>query len=539
MEQQQEKIRRSCAICEKHTKDNVTLHLVKPYDAFDGTPRLEALDMAKLLNAQQKLRRVADGDYVCHLHFAPMPEHWKKYSFYQRPTILPVWLPFWDSPSSRGPPTKRDATAYTPKKRNFDYTTPAGKERLQKEKAQAEASVLNERVEEMDIELRDSHAEAQSAQQEVAELKERIKKLESRILELEAPPSILRIAFSKCKNTAQRTKETKNWLGVADFQHFFSVIRPLLQSCDLNRPAWHPFNFAECMMAWLRQGFRLKCVSYLLQPSRDVSTMKRALKNFLRELFPWALTQIRFPTLREWKEAHSTDILKTFPNRLFYFVDGTILEVWTPSDIAKNRNRYNTKHSCPSISFFVVVDPMGRIVYLSPIGPGNYHDATAWNEAFEFPGHLMGKDGMLEIREEKKLIAQLEEVYPKPWVIIPFEKEFVLTVGGDKAYPEIDLPSDWNVFVTMTAEHQAIEKPNKSADLPSAYLINNDDRRRKCPELAKYRAVVERVIGAMKKFKILLNVEFISQIKDDMLHKLLYLIAAIVNYNLDRRGTSY
>lgn len=535
MEQKHEKIRRTCVICEKHTKDNVTLHLVQSYGAFDGTPKLDSLHMAKLLNAQQKLQRVSNGDYVCNLHFAPMPAHWKKYSFYQRPTILPVWLPFWDSPSTRGAPTKRDTTAeYTPPKRNFDYTTPSGKERLQKENAKAEASALKERVEVMDVELRDSLADAQSAQKEVAELKEHIKKLELRISELQAPPSILRIALSKCKDPTQFTKETKNWLGVADFQHFFSLIRPLLQSCGLNRPAWHPFNFAECMMAWIRQGFRLKCVSYLLQPSRDVSTMKRALKNFLRELFPWALTQIRYPTLQQWKESHSPDILMTFPNRLFYFVDGTILEVWTPSDIAKNRNRYNTKHACPSISFFVVVDPMGRIVYLSPIGPGNYHDATAWNEAFEFPGHLMGKDGMLEIREEKKLITQLEEQYPKPWSI--GESEFVLTVGGDKAYPEIDLPSGWNVFVTMTAEHQAIEKP-KSSD--STYLINNDNRRKKSPELAKYRAVVERVIGAMKKFKILLNVEFISQIKDDMLHKLLYLIAAIVNYNLDRRGTSY
>lgn len=144
---------------------------------------------------------------------------------------------------------------------------------------------------------------------------------------------------------------------------------------------------------------------------------------------------------------------------------------------------------------------------------------------------------MLEIKEEKKLITQLEEQYPKPWTIDG--KDYTLCVGGDKAYPEIDLPSDWHVYVTMTAEHQAIES-DKSSDQSSAqFLINNDNRRHKSPELAKYRAVVERVIGAMKKFKILLNVEYISQIKDDILHKLLYLVAAIVNYNLDQRKTSY
>jgi hypothetical protein len=75
MEQKHEKIRRTCVICEKHTKDNVTLHLVQSYAAFDGTPKLDSLDMAKLLNAQQKLQRVSNGDYVCNLHFAPMPAH--------------------------------------------------------------------------------------------------------------------------------------------------------------------------------------------------------------------------------------------------------------------------------------------------------------------------------------------------------------------------------------------------------------------------------------------------------------------------------
>ena len=529
------RIRRECIICGKHTKNDVTLHQVQFYARFDGVPKLDSLDMAAMLNQQQKKRVVVNGDFVCSEHFVPKPADLAKYSFFRRPVILATWSPFWNAPSSRDSPLARDTAApYEAPRRNFDFSTPSGKERLQKYKAQSEASELFQKVEGMDLELNDSNVALHSAQGEIADLKEKIKQLESRVAFLEAPPSILRVAFSKCKNKAQAVKETKNWLGVADFDHFFSLIQPLLNSCLNNRPLWDPRNFAECMMAWIRQGFRLKCVSYLLQPARDVTTMKRGLKNFLRELFPWALKMIQFPSLQQWRQAHSDDILKTFPGRLFYFVDGTILEVWTPSDIAKNRNRYNSKHGCPAVSFFVVVSPMGRIVYLSPIGPGNYHDATAWNEAFEFPCHVMGKDGLLEIKEEKKLIAQLEEVYLKPWTLDG--KEYVLAVGGDKAYPEIVLPSDWHVYVTMTAEYQALETSDPAT---SAYLINDDPRRHKTPELAKYRAVVERVIGAMKKFKILLNVEFISQIKDDMLHKLLYLIAALINYNLDCRGTSY
>ena len=53
------------------------------------------------------------------------------------------------------------------------------------------------------------------------------------------------------------------------------------------------------------------------------------------------------------------------------------------------------------------------------------------------------------------------------------------------------------------------------------------------------RAVVERSIGAMKDFKLLLNVEFISQIEVTELHKILTVVAALVNFNLDVRKTSY
>jgi hypothetical protein len=70
-------------------------------------------------------------------------------------------------------------------------------------------------------------------------------------------------------------------------------------------------------------------------------------------------------------------------------------------------------------------------------------------------------------------------------------------------------------------------------------MIDNVPARYRSPEIAKFRSVVERSIGAMKKFRLLLNVAFISRLKHRFLMKLIVIIAALVNYELDFRKTPY
>ena len=93
-------------------------------------------------------------------------------------------------------------------------------------------------------------------------------------------------------------------------------------------------------------------------------------------------------------------------------------------------------------------------------------------------------------------------------------------ISGDKAYPRILLPSSWQLYVTMTAEHEAISEVDiEDNGAASAFNIDNDERRFKSPEIAKFRSVVERVIGAIKSFKILLNVPFMSQAKHELIQR--------------------
>jgi hypothetical protein len=169
-------------------------------------------------------------------------------------------------------------------------------------------------------------------------------------------------------------------------------------------------------------------------------------------------------------------------------------------------------------------------------------------------------------------------------------------ISGDKAYPKIALPSKWSLFVTMTAESEPTQVSNDIPnddeglledsldsdsdlgdfgdgssmeefvaaqptvdeladisreggdadlivpDIPNrkeVYMIDIDPARFRSPEIAKFRSVVERSIGAMKKFRLLLNVAFISRLKHRFLMKLIVIIAALVNYELDFRKTPY
>jgi hypothetical protein len=88
-------------------------------------------------------------------------------------------------------------------------------------------------------------------------------------------------------------------------------------------------------------------------------------------------------------------------------------------------------------------------------------------------------------------------------------------------------------------ENELEENDDDLPDRADCYKINDDEMRFKSPEIAKFRSVVERTIGAMKKFRLLLNIAFISRLKHRHLMKLIIVIAALINFELDHRKTPY
>jgi hypothetical protein len=93
---------------------------------------------------------------------------------------------------------------------------------------------------------------------------------------------------------------------------------------------------------------------------------------------------------------------------------------------------------------------------------------------------------------------------------------------------------------------------NETADLPGrreSLVVNDADIQFKkksedgithfSPHIAPYRAVVERVFGAMKKWKILCSLPFTSKVDVDQLHSIITLVGALCNYNLSVRGKKW
>jgi hypothetical protein len=149
----------------------------------------------------------------------------------------------------------------------------------------------------------------------------------------------------------------------------------------------------------------------------------------VEDLYPWAKEQVRFLKIPEWRAHHSEELKQDFPDTLFLFVDGTVLEIYSPSDAKARRAHYNSKHCFCAWSFFVVVSPMGEIVYVSKLSAGSEHDASQWDAS--------------------DCVAKLQHKY---LFLHPDRAKTKLALAGDKAYPRIDLPRYWHLYVTMTAD---------------------------------------------------------------------------------------
>jgi hypothetical protein len=150
----------------------------------------------------------------------------------------------------------------------------------------------------------------------------------------------------------------------------------------------------------------------------------------------------------------------------------------------------------------VLVAPTGRVVYCSNWRNGATHDKRHWNES-----------GVVDV---------LKAAYPS------HTEQFKFALGGDKAYPMLEKPyPEWLNVVTMTADEE-VENARDGVD------YSRD------PNIAPHRAVVERTIGAIKKWRVLKNIHLISRLDFIELDLLLITLCALTNYQqLERGGATW
>jgi hypothetical protein len=149
---------------------------------------------------------------------------------------------------------------------------------------------------------------------------------------------------------------------------------------------------------------------------------------------------------------------------------------------------------------FVTAD--GHICHCSPLFGGKEKDRATWDDS--------------------NIVAQLEEKYPFTDRKSAYS-HYKFVFAGDKAYPNIEMPPGWTVLATTSAfdktslMHKEIEKTDdyihcKRLAVPKAKEnIPNDGTEVDLyftAKLVTHRAVVERVFGALKSWKLLSSKSF-------------------------------
>jgi hypothetical protein len=221
------------------------------------------------------------------------------------------------------------------------------------------------------------------------------------------------------------------------------------------------------------------------------TTISRIFDGILKVLENWPSLQLFLPNENDWLAAHDHAIRESYPDYLFYFVDGTVIQCYDAHDVKTHRQLYNTKHGLCGFCFWILVTPNGRIVYVSDLFEGSKHDKTMWDES--------------------TIVQELEATCRNR-----VQTNLNLAIGGDKAYPNIKIPNNWHIFITKSGESQ---------DNPV------EERFHAASDIAMYRSVVERSFGGMKKFKSLLCLDLTTPCQIRLI-RIIKVVAALYNLKI-------
>ena len=137
-------------------------------------------------------------------------------------------------------------------------------------------------VDDLNIEIISSKSEVDELKEQVSSLKSDLEKVTAELFQLKlfTKRNILDNLLENCENEKEREEVTKNWLGVANIDHFLSVILPKIsQNPSHFSPSWDKSRFVKSMLSWIRNGFTMKVASHILEPERDRYSMEKGVRD--------------------------------------------------------------------------------------------------------------------------------------------------------------------------------------------------------------------------------------------------------------------
>lgn len=241
--------------------------------------------------------------------------------------------------------------------------------------------------------------------------------------------------------------------------------------------------------------------------------LSRAIEAHLKPSAAWAETHINLLSSKEWLETSHPDVIEKF-GRLLYYADGTVFDIFQPTDRPYARATFSAKHKTNALNVFIVVSDSGRIVFASHVYTGVMTDCQMW--------------------EKSGIVQKLEELYnfppgdPAGEGRIPHhieiggeEYEVLPAMAGDKGYVLAKIPKDWEFWITQSGVQ---ELEAHGAVCPPGVRFSAD--------LAPFRSLVERVIQRVKNYRGLSNKFNNARGKHKKWYRMWKIACAMVNWRV-------
>lgn len=297
--------------------------------------------------------------------------------------------------------------------------------------------------------------------------------------------------------------------STAELREFYKKLTPYKPKKGIGGPKshynLHNINGLVLTLIILRTGMSFQNAAHFLGPSANESSARACFNDWVQTVYSFSEDKniITFLTLSEWrKECHTkSDFIGCYPNKLIYFVDGTPIEVLVPSDPVASFLTFNTKHQMNAFTFFIMVTPTGKIVYVSNLEAGGTHDATHFRA--------------------EQVVQKLTNFYKLR------QKNLTLCIGGDKGYRAVEPPPGWKMLITKSGEKsgddgQSISAKDSGMEKIVSKNIEFDEK------IAKHRSVVERVFSKLKLWQILTTKRHLF--RTTLSQKNVFVICSIYNY---------
>ena len=322
---------------------------------------------------------------------------------------------------------------------------------------------------------------------------------------------------------AKEKKLCKLWFGTSFLPELIAAFPPDTVSRTAHRNAsYTPLEQFLIGLVWLRREFSLEAISDLacIEESSVRAYRDRTVDAIMQSLFE---SHVSLPTGPEWEGSHSSPFKKRYPGTLMYFTGGTVISMPQPQAI----DAFNNEQRMASLTFSILVTEAGRIVWISKVTDGCLDDATAWSAS--------------DINEKLDLkYRHFANANPR----------LKLAICGDEAYPCINIPSFFHVYVPKTAQEtidaaENLQPPEnqipagcvagEGENLLQGPLRNRFKRadatcRTLCNYSSRWCAEVERVFRRFKTWTVLSDSDAMSS-DQTIVQKYVHSIAALENFD--------